>query len=201
MTAHIILAAGSQERWLSKEAHGMILPSIKQLVKVNGRTLIEDVQKKFPESIVITHRKEIKDRSFRWFEPENNEVTLATLFSTRDLWQDWTVILLGDVLYGKETIKKINSQAEPIMFYGDKGEIYAIKFSLALSVNIVLAIHKIIQSEKFKPKFGKLWNLYRELIGEDFRVHNINGLFTFVKDCRDFDNKQQYVKYARDKQI
>jgi len=200
-TAHIILAAGNQERWNLSDSRGMILPSIKQLVQVNNRTLIEDIQAKFPESIVATHRKEIKDRSLRWFEPEQHDITIATLFSTRDFWQDWTVILLGDVLYGKNTRRLLKQQQDPIMFYGDKSEIYAIKFHLSVSPNIIFAIHNIINSPLFKPKFGKLWNLYRQLVGVDFRKQHIGDLFTKVNDCRDFDNKQQYVKYARSKRI
>lgn len=197
---NIILAAGNQTRWNYEPPKGMILPNIKQLVPIGDKTLIEDIQDKFP-GVVVTKSQEIKNKSKQWFEPENNEVTLATLFSTKDLWDDITTILLGDVLYGRQTIKLIKNQKEPLMFYGDKGEIYAIKFSLQASVNIILAISKIVNSPYFKPKFGKLWNLYRALEGVDFRKEYIGRHFTFVKDCRDFDNKRQYIKYANSKQV
>lgn len=198
---NLILAAGSQTRWNASDPKGLILPNIKQLVKIDDTPLIVKIQHQFPDSIVVTNNPEIKKYSMRWIEPENSVVTIATLFSTRDFWKEWTTILLGDVLYGRTTRNLIKNQREPIMFYGDKGEIYAIKFHFSISMAIILNINKIINSPEFKPKFGKLWNLYRALNGVDFRKEYIGGLFTHVMDCRDFDNKEQYIKYAKSKKI
>jgi len=195
-SVHIILAAGGQERWNAEKYEG--IPLIKQLIEIDGEVLIEKIQGQF-HGIVVTKSNDIKQHSEKWFEPETNIVTIATLFSTRDLWKGWTTILLGDVLYGENTIKKITEQKEGMMFYGDKGEIYAMKFNLQASVPIVVAINKIVSSPVFLPKFGKLWNLYRELNGIDFRVEGIKDYFTFVSDCRDFDLQKEYIRYAKGK--
>ena len=198
---NLILAAGTQTRWNATEERGMILPKVKQLVPVNGVPLIVDIQNKFEDSIVVTNDQEIINNSQKYFKPENSEVTLATLFSTRDFWGEWTTILLGDVLYGRNTRKLIERQEESLMFYGDKGEIYAIKFNIKMSMAVIVAINMIVTSENFAPKYGKLWNLYRQINGVDFRREYIGKMFTRVSDCQDFDNKKQYLKYAKDKKV
>ena len=195
----LILAAGTQSRWNHKKYKD--IPLVKQLVEVDGEVLIERIQRQFPGSIVITKSNDIKKHSAKYFIPENNEITLATLFSTRNLWEAWTTILLGDVDYGNDTIELINNQTEELMFYGDKGEIYAFKFSLRASWEIMQGISNILASPIFERKYGKLWNLYRIINESDFRVHMIKDYFTYVSDCTDFDNQEQYIKYAKNKRI
>jgi len=196
---NLILAAGSQTRWNHGDIIG--LPKVKQLVDIDGIPLIRKIQTEFADSIVVTKDPEIIAHSNKYFEPVNSEVTIATLFSTRDLWEEWTVILLGDVLYGRNTRKLIHRQKEPVMFYGDKGEIYAIKFHLSVSHLIIYAISQIVNSPDFHSRYGKLWNLYRQMNGFDFREHLIGDYFTIVSDCKDFDNKEQYLKYAKNKKV
>lgn len=195
----LILAAGSQSRWNSEKFKK--IPLVKQLVMVEDEILIERIQRQFPGSIVITKSNEIKKHSEKWFIPENNKITLATLFSTRDLWENWTTILLGDVTYGQHTIELIENQTDPLMFYGDKGEIYALKFNLRTSWDIMYGISNILASPFFTPQYGKLWNLYRILNKHDFRTHIIKDYFTRVSDCKDFDTQKQYIRYARNKQV
>ena len=193
----LILAAGTQERWNATSYKG--IPVIKQLIEIKGEILIERIQRQFPESIVVTRTNDIKKHSAKWFDPELNEVTIATLFSTRDLWDDWTTILLGDVDYGDDTIEQINNQEEDLMFYGGRGEIYCMKFNLRVSLQIITAINKIIESPHFKMKYGKLWNLYRELNGIDFRKYEIKDYFIRCPDCRDYDTQKGYIKHGRSK--
>lgn len=194
---NLILAAGTQERWNANSYDG--IPVIKQLIEIEGEILIERIQRQFPESIVVTRTNDIKRHSAKWFYPEMNEVTIATLFSTRDLWDDWTTVLLGDVDYGEDTIEKIQAQKKDLMFYGGRGEIYCMKFNLRASLSIITAISKIIESPRFEMKYGKLWNLYRELNDIDFRKDLIKDYFTKCPDCRDYDTQKGYIKHARDK--
>ena len=193
--ANIILAAGTQTRWTHEPIEG--LPKIKQLVEVEGEILIERIQRQFPGSIVITRNHAISLHCKMVFNPQQNEVTVATLHSTYSLWKDWTTILLGDVNYGENTIEKLETQKEPLMFYGDKGEIYAVKWHKSKSHVILTAINQLINKIGWEQRFGKLWNMYRTINKEDFRIPIIKDFFTFVSDCEDFDNQQQYVKYAK----
>lgn len=196
---NIILAAGTQSRWNYKQFPN--IPKIKQLVEIDGQPLIGKIQSQFPESVVVTNDDEIIKHSKNFLKPKSSQITIATLFSTHELWYDWTTILLGDVLYGEKTVKKIKEQKERLMFYGDKGEIYAVKWHPDIVPLIHYAINKLINDKDWTTKYGKLWNLYRVLNGFDFRKHKIGNYFTFVKDCRDFDTQEQYIKYAENQKI
>ena len=194
---NIIFAGGNQQRWNKSMIEGS--PPIKQLVELpNGDILIDRTQAQFHNSIVVTNNKaiELHAKTVR-HDPDVPHCTCIAeaLFHTRTLWVDWTTILLGDVVYGEETVKKIKHQDERIMFYGDKGEIYAIKFRKDMINVILLAIHNLIQNEGWTSKFGKLWNLYRLITGVDYRNHEITTLFNYVADCTDFDNIKQYTEY------
>ena len=197
--ANIILAAGQQTRWTHDPVPG--LPVIKQLVEVKGEILIERIQRQFPNSTVVTKTKAISNHSKVVYNPKLNDVTVITLISTHDLWKEWTTILLGDVDYGESTIKLIEDQTEPLMFYGNPKEIFAVKWHGSKSYAILITIDRLISDPRWKTKFGKLWNLYRMLIGIDFRTEKIDKYFTFVSDCRDFDTQKSYKRYAEAKKI
>ena len=196
---NIILAAGQQTRWNNNPVKG--LPAIKQLVEVKGEILIERIQRQFENSIVVTKTKAISNHSKMVYNPQHNDVTVITLISTYDLWKEWTTILLGDVDYGDNTIELIEDQTEPLMFYGNQKEIFAVKWHETKSYFLTLTINRLVNDMRWLPKFGKLWNLYRMLIGVDFRTEKIDKYFTFVSDCRDFDTQKGYQKYAQKQRI
>ena len=196
---NIILAAGQQTRWTHDPVKG--LPDIKQLIKVKGEILIERIQRQFEDSIVVTKTKAISNHSKMVYNPKLNNVTVITLISTYDLWKEWTTILLGDVDYGESTIELIEDQIEPLMFYGNEKEIFAIKWHETKSMALLMTINRLVNDIRWTPKYGKLWNLYRMLIGVDFRTEKIDKYFTFVSDCRDFDTQRYYKNYAKKQRI
>lgn len=196
---NIILAAGQQTRWNHDPVPG--LPIIKQLIEVKGEILIERIQRQFPDSIVVTKTKEISNHSKIIYNPKLNDVTVITLISTYDLWKEWTTILLGDVDYGESTIKLINDQTEKLIFYGNVKEIFAVKWHESMSTALLMTINRLVNDIRWTHQFGKLWNLYRMLIGIDFRIEKIDKYFTFVSDCRDFDTQKGYERYAKKQKI
>jgi len=196
----LILCAGSQTRWNHELNKG--IPEVKQLVKEEKEVLIERIQRQFPGSIVITHLDAIKQHSKMVFKVEQGVCTLATLFSTHLLWGEWVTILLGDVDYGEDTIHKIKTQKEHIQFYGSKEEIFALKWHKSFSDFIIMNIGAVVNSPGWKPKFGKIWNLYRSCTGTPYMVASeIKKYFTFVSDSQDFDTQAQYIKYAKKQRI
>jgi len=196
---NIILAAGAQTRWNHDPVPG--LPTIKQLIEVKGEILIERIQRQFPDSTVVTKTKAISDHSKMIYSPNLNDVTVITLVSTYDLWKEWTTVLLGDVDYGDSTISLINDQTEKLMFYGNQKEIFAVKFHESMGMAILMTINRLVNDIRWTRQFGKLWNLYRMLIGHDFRLEKIDKYFTFVSDCRDFDTQKSYKRYAEKQKI
>jgi len=192
----LILCAGSQTRW--NKVLNPDIPEIKQLIEVKDEILIERIQRQFPGSIVITHLDAIKQHSTMVFNVEQGICTLNTLLTTHLLWSEWTTILLGDVNYGKDTIRKIKAQEQQIQFYGDQKEIYALKWHRSFNDFIIMNIGAVINNPGWTPQFGKLWNLYRSCTGTHFMVRSeIKKFFTFVSDSQDFDIQAEYIKYAK----
>ena len=109
---NIIFAGGNQQRWNASIENINDAPSIKQLVELpDGRILIDKTQEEFPNSVVVTNNKAIELHTKRVrHDPPDCNCLLEALFHTRQLWADWTTILLGDVVYGAETITKIKQQ-------------------------------------------------------------------------------------------
>jgi len=191
--SHIVLAAGKQDRWKPDEN----VPKVKQLCVIHNETLIDRIARQFPDPIVFTRHPEIQEHFLRCYEPEDNRVTISTLFSTRAHWREWTIILLGDVAYGRKTVKKIKAQSDTLMFYGDDAEIYAIKFHRSMREYVAHCIQNLVCHPSWEDRYGKLWNLYRFMNGINFTEHVIGPRFTKVYDCRDFDTKEEYLKYIK----
>lgn len=192
---NIILAAGAQVRWNNSFARAR-LPNVKQLVIVDGVPLIEHIQGKFNPAIVITRNQKIIKHCARFYKPEYYGKLLETLFHTNSLWIEKTTVLLGDVYYGQDTIKKIKD-CKQTMFFGDRQEIYAFVFTSKDKNEVANGCVYLVSHQQQ----CKLWNLYRYMNDIPQDTHMIQGMFTFVSDSRDFDEKRQYIRWlnARNK--
>lgn len=193
--SYIILAAGHQDRWDQTIDDSLKCPEVKQLCMVHGETLLKRIKRQFGDPVCFTKHTEIKQHFKRCYEPDDNLTIVSTLFATRAHWREWTIILLGDVVYGRKTVKLIKAQTETLMFYGDNAEIYALKFHKSQRENILQIIQSLVSHPLWTSQYGKLWNLYRHMNGIDFREHSIGPRFTHVDDCCDFDTKQEYLDY------
>ena len=187
----IILAAGKQERWNP----GTVLPKAKQLLIVGGETLLDRMRRQFVNPQIFATHPDILDRYPKCHKPQDSRTTVSTLYSTQGHWGEWTTILLGDVMYSRAQVKRLNKQRDMIMFYGDDQEIYCFKFHCELNKVLIKGIEDLTNDVRWDDKYGKLWNLYRLLVGVDFREHIIGSHFTWVGDCRDFDTRDEYLNY------
>jgi len=191
----LVLAAGDQTRWNATDHKDV--PAIKQLCKIGDETLIQRIERQFPDAIVFTNNNEITDNSSRPYPVEDNTTIISSLFSTRAHWRVTTTILLGDVMYSRAMVKRLARQKEPIMFYGDHSEIYAIKFKKEVRDLFARSIMELVKHPTWTVKYGKLWNLYRFINGIDFTKHEIGPMFIRIGDCRDFDTKEEYLNYVK----
>ncbi len=191
----LVLAAGDQVRW--NHTHDEGIPAIKQLCEINRETLIQRIERQFPDAIVFTNNKELAKCCKRPYEVRDSLTTISTLASTCVHWRGWTTILLGDVMYSREMVKRLSRQKEHMMFYGDSSEIYCFKFHHSLREELAKLIQWLVSDPGWTEKYGKLWNLYRAMIGKDYTQHFIGDLFTMVGDCRDFDTKEEYLNYIK----
>jgi len=153
----LILAAGDQTRWQIDN----VIPTPKQLVDIAGQPLLERTinmldREGFSDPILVTHRPDFVALPWvrRTFDPAGRRWTLETLYSTRHLWGQRTVVLLGDVVYSPEALAKILAYREPIAFFGRRElrgrivgrhyEIFALSFDLGNRGIIVSTLEKLI---------------------------------------------------------
>jgi hypothetical protein len=191
----LVLAAGDQTRWNAQKIDGV--PEIKQLCTINGETLIERIERQFNSPIVFTNNETLKEHCNRPYPVEDNLTTISTLFSTRAHWRDSATILLGDVMYSRAMVRRLWRQTDDIMFYGNNAEIFALKFKRSVRERLAKTIQDLVSHPNWTPQYGKLWNLYRAIIGVPFDRHYIGKAFTYVSDCRDFDTKDEYIHFIR----
>ena len=180
---NLTLAAGQQNRWECKQF------PIKQLIEIDGKTLIERIQWQFGGA-VVTHCPEILAKSRYVYKPERYRWTVETLLSTAEFWRDQQIITLGDVYYTKEAVKTIKDFKGDMQFFGTEHEIFAISFTDFGGVikhlkDAVKRLNEIIAY----PSHGKLWQLYRRYHEYNNRIAKIDKNFTYINDkTRDFDD-------------
>lgn len=126
-----ILAAGEQTRFVDRERRFIT----KQLLVFDGQTLIERTiaqAKMFTDSItVVTHQQDItkavEDKA-GIFKPKRDQrrTTCHTILSTVPMWDEKTIILLGDVRYTYDAVRKIFNSNSGITLWTDLGDFFAI---------------------------------------------------------------------------
>lgn len=196
LTQRIILASGMNIRW-NHESVRQRLPDIKQLIKVNGEVLISRIQRQFPDSIVVSCHAAIRALSEQYFFSPLCNAIVETLYDTRELWKDRTVVLLGDVFYTYEAVNLISEAPEGVHFFGNKQEIFAMVFTDRKKV--LEGIEKLNVCEK---RYRKLWHLYRILHSIPLKDQVIGNDFTYINDrTTDFDTKKQYLKWHRKRTV
>lgn len=196
---YIILAAGKQARWNAavnrvKEK----VPEIKQLVKINGKPLIKHIQSSFPGSVVATNDPELEKYCETIYHPEYTRWITETLYYTVSLWRQRTIILLGDVFYGKKTIQMIKDYEGDLTFFINKTDILAISFNNNAYFKFSEAVKEVVKLADNNIIRGKLWHVYRYMNGINLEQHLLKDFYTKVIDnSRDFDIPLQYLRFCR----
>jgi hypothetical protein len=190
-TIALILAAGEAER-MSGE--------IKQLLPIRHSTIIGRVlaQAKMykTRSIVVTHKDEIAGCHHRVHIPKNHDTVCESLLSTSHLWDDRTIVLLGDVVYSDYTMGLIMNSVDLIRVFGNTWEIFAIVFDKKNHAKVKTALRK-----GSKHRRGKLRYFYHAYCGfemgrkEQETVPLENDVFYYVRDwTRDIDSPYEYER-------
>lgn len=185
----LILCAGGARRFNG---------TLKQLLPMGPETILHRICRQAAmrskvNPVVVTHKDELKKAWSEWAEPSQREVTCDTFLSTKSLWEDRTVILLGDVIYSKPAMDAIMNCGADVMVFGDKWEVFAVSFSDKPKVEEAL--------EEAKGHWpGKLGQFYCALVKVPFNAKR--GLrdqmedwphFHYIEDwTRDIDMEGQY---------
>ena len=135
----------------------------KQLLPINNNQTIldrtlEQTDKYSP--YIVTRNQEILEHVFAHnvttILPTSYKTLCNSILSTQYRWTDRVIILLGDVIYSNRVIQEIASETDPLMFFGDEYEMYALSFSIESRPKIISAL-----SEGATHPFGKLHHAYR----------------------------------------
>lgn len=70
---------------------------------------------------VVTDNPDIQEVVGRYFSPGPNKWVFDTIWNTREIWMARTIFLAGDVLFHKETMRKILDSEGTCLWDGDYG--------------------------------------------------------------------------------
>ena len=206
-TSIIILCAGEAERWNN------YLGIPKQLITIGGETLLERTvrlcrAKNNYDIHIVSNNDLLRTETCNYFEPSKHQWIVETLLSTQSLWNEKTIILLGDVFFTQKAIHTILKSDENFHFYGrfgaskytstTWGEIFALSFSRYEWPNLITNAQQVCLQAKSGGR-GKLWELYRSLAGFLPEEHKVeNNIFISIHDFTDdFDSPIEYKANIR----
>jgi len=199
----LIFCAGGSAKW------GYYLGIPKPLILLNkesilGRTLRLLKKQKVKDITIVATDPILKQQGYDFFEPQASRWFVETLISTEKLWDEHTVVLMGDVFYTPEALKTILSpNNSSIKFYGRAGkslfshkahgELFGISFSKNDSALIHEHAQKVIKAAK-SMGHGKAWQFYRSIAGFELdQKKTEEKYFVEIDDFTDdFDTPEEY---------
>ena len=160
--AVLILCAGKFNAWEGDEP--------RQLRAIGNETvlsrIIRQVREKGHEPIIVTWREDIKAATpdLVHYEPAYYRTIAETWLYTRELWRKQTVILLGDVIYGKTTAQKTLEYRGTMKMVGNAAEIFAFTFSVGEHDKVARVLY---ETNRDTTK-GSAWEIYRHFCGKPY---------------------------------
>lgn len=190
-TIALILAAGEARRMNGK---------LKQLLPMGNTTIIgrtlTQLKSCQQRTIMVTHKSEIAACHHRVHDPVKRDTVCDSLLSAAHLWDDRTIVLLGDVVYSNDTFNRIMDCRDRIRVFGNTAEIFAIVFSSKEHAKVRAALRKAS-----KHRLGKLRYFYRQYCGLPVDMREMRGhppearVFYRIKDwTRDVDTPYHYKR-------
>jgi hypothetical protein len=183
----IILAAGAGTRWNN------YLGGPKYLPPVDGEPILHRTKRLLNErgqSNIIVSGVDVP------IYP--NELEIDRFYGTRHLWEENNLFLYGDCYYTEHAIDTILKH-KGLMFFGRRGrtkikkwsEIFGIRFNNDEILKSLEIVRQKYISGEIKRCIG--WELYRQLMGIDLKIHKITTNFVDINDITDdFDSPEEY---------
>lgn len=190
----LILCSGQRPQWSGQRS--------RQLAPVANELLIERTQRQAlrlgpsallragsgqagDNCIVVTNVPSIQRHSRAYFIPEKDRWMVETILSTKSLWSDRTVVLLGDVIYSDEAMARILACERPVAMFGSHLKEFALSFSAEAQFAVEAALTAALL-DALNGGRGKLWEVYRLVSGFDLREERFEDeVFHLVDDYTD----------------
>jgi hypothetical protein len=215
----LIFCAGGGERWKN---HGNIP---KQLAEVEGVTVLQRTLNQCVEHdlqpIIVTNDEDLMLDGHEVFNSSFVEYWSSTVLSTRPLWSDQVIGLLGDVWFSVAAFKSIVDQAKrdptgceffgrqyPSRITGGPPEIFAVRWHES-NLKFIEALEASIKHggtfgdeviDRFNCPIGTPYQPYRHMIGIPLEtpLRYDFDLFTEIDDWTDdFDNADRYQEWLQ----
>lgn len=175
---YIMLEAGVSERFGKKEKSSLV-------VSDTGQTLLERAKRQFPRLRRIT-RSAVPD----------SLCACETFMASSGLWDEYVTILLGDVFYTDAFAAEIRSSQQPLVFFSDTQDIFAISFTKAIGKFILYPAAREVVEYGLANNRGRLWEMYRKVLQlpDDATVPTQDRQFIQVvnDETQDFDTPEEY---------
>ena len=194
-----ILAAGEARRWDG--------PGLKQWLLVEDYPVLLRTLSRFKDfdPVVATHLPEILDNLLvDCVRPGKRSCTAETLHSVLRFCGTDNLILFSDVYYTDAAVGIIKNSGE-LQFFTDGQDIFALRITAAWLPGIKTLLEKVIErAHTPEGNEGRLWELYRALVGDEFKFPLIPDDkprdVTFIGDqTQDFDTLEDYENFKNGK--
>ena len=196
-TTVLILAAGEARRF-----DGIS----KQLLNVKDEMIIERIVRQVTHRgcspYVITDNKEIINALSIWrfvFRPVSHKVTCDTFLNTQELWNDRTIILLGDVIYSKKLMDSIFIYDKSIRVFGNQWEVFAISFAKEVHDKVIETLE--IAKDTYPAKLRTFYKMYCGFDADQPETEDQleSVVFEWMNDwSRDIDSLEEYHNMVRE---
>ena len=205
MVKAIILCAGSGRRW------NEYLGRPKQLIVIQNESLLARMTRLLHEhGVTDIHIVSNDDRlgtvGCGFFRPVRCRWTVETLLSTRELWRERTLVLLGDVYYSEAAILTIVEFERDLGVFGrpsrnrfthKRREIFALSIGSNGASDVVRNASVVLKYAVAGGE-GKLTQLYHSLVGFPFERYDMyeREVFMTIDDLTDdFDYPTHYDRF------
>jgi hypothetical protein len=202
------MADGKQRRWGDSPKH---------LITISGETLLQRTVRLLKyngvtDIWITTHNPDYAIDGVKLFYPQNNEEEIDKFYSNREIWDNETILLYGDVYFSESGIKQIvEIPGHAYTFFGRSGpnkisgkawgEMFAVKFC----ANVILeaaCLHIRNGVKTGNIDRGGAWELYRYMVygipGDSKTVVILNGHFHEIDDeTDDFDSPEDYDNWCK----
>jgi hypothetical protein len=203
----LILCAGSGKQW------GEYLGRPKQLIVIDNESLLDRMARLLRDHGVtdidiVSNDDRLRIAGCGFFRPTRYRWTVQTLLSTRELWRERTLVLLGDVYYSEAAIRTIIRFKGNLRVFGRPGrssfthkrrEIFALSFDSSCTSDVVQSASVVLE-HAMAGGMGKLTQLYRSLVGfplERYDKYEREVFLTINDLTDDFDHPKQYDRFLR----
>lgn len=199
-----ILAAGKGERWKNHTGKP------KQLLEFGNESLLERTarilnQFQINNIYIVSNNNNFRLDSALLFPPSSYCSICDTILSTKTLWSQKNLILLGDVFYSEKCLNEIIKCNSDLKFFGrpwpsrftlcTHGELFGFAFKRKVATKIIDKL-KIISKRYRNHNRGNLWNLYQLVAEIPYDSKAIDkSLLTVINDFTDdFDTPRDYER-------